>query len=48
MASDRNIFTCICLDNTADSTEENRDIQQKLRQIIENLLNVILLFMNKS
>ncbi|UJR11897.1 hypothetical protein I4U23_016075 [Adineta vaga] len=37
MASDQNIFACIWLDSTADSTEENRNIQQKLRQIIENL-----------
>lgn len=37
MASDRYNFTCVWLDSTADTTDENIGIQQILRQIIENL-----------
>ncbi|UJR19413.1 hypothetical protein I4U23_022543 [Adineta vaga] len=37
MASDRDVFTCVWLDNSVDSGEENRNVQKKLRQIIENL-----------
>ena len=37
MTSDRDVFECIWLDDTADATEENKDIQKKLRLIIEHL-----------
>ena len=37
MASDRDIFECIWLDSSADSAEGNKDIQKKLRHIIEKL-----------
>ncbi|CAF3943657.1 unnamed protein product, partial [Adineta steineri] len=37
MTSDRDMFECVWLDNTANSTEENKDIQKKLRLIIKKL-----------
>ncbi|CAF1524334.1 unnamed protein product [Adineta ricciae] len=37
MDDTRDEFICVWLDSSVDSTEENRNIQKKLRQIIENL-----------